>query len=102
MSISSWLVDTVTVASQTGANASGDPSYTAQRTVRARVVEGREAGRSQNPPATVVYAEEQLLVTDRLWLPGTTTTKASDARRPTLVTRARDLRGARVLWKATL
>lgn len=102
MSLATWLTDSVTVASQSGVNGSGDPAYDAQRTIKARVVVGTVAGRTENPPKTVVYSEAEVLVTDRLWLPGTNTALVSDARRPEQVERAKDLSGARKLWKATL
>lgn len=103
MSVAAWMCDTITVASQTGANSSGDPTYGAQRTLRARVVDGVDAGKTENPPATtVVYCESEILVTDRLWLPGSSTSAVNDARRPMRVERARDVTGRRQLWKATL
>ena len=102
MSVFAWMCDTISVASQAGVTGSGDPTYAAARTLKARVVYGRKAGNSENPPATVVYCESELVVTDRIWLPGANAAVANESLRPVSVERARDMRGARALWKATL
>lgn len=102
MSLSTWMRDTITVASQTGVGTAGDPSYGTQRTVKARIVTETAAGPAENPSQTVVYCESELLITDRIWLPGADTTKAAASLRPQSVSRARDKAGGRVLYKAQL
>lgn len=100
--LAGWMIDTITVASQVGVSGSGDPSYGMQRLLKARVVYGLKAGPSENPPATVVYCESELVVSDRIWLPGADPAEPNESLRPVSVERARDMRGARALWKATL
>jgi hypothetical protein len=102
VSLASWMRDAVTVASQAGANESGDPTYGPQRTLKARVVYGASVGKTENPPEVVVYCEQELLVTDRIWLPGADPADANAASRPAKVGRARAMTGARSLWKASL
>ena len=86
MAYSSMLTGKVTVASATGKDAYGDPSFGSQRVISARVENstntitdssGRERIRN-----TQIATTERLGLTDRVWLPGTDTTDVAQSRRP--------------------
>ena len=102
MSLSSQMRDTITVASQTATSGFGAPVFAAQRTLRARVILVEAVGKGETVSDAVVYCETQLFVSDRIWLPGSSTTDPEAARKPRKVERAMELSGSRTLWKASL
>lgn len=89
MNIDSWLVDTITVASRTGRDAAGDPSFGAQSEVRCRVENKRELierqdGTQQEVDFSIATTTE-IQVGDRVWLPGANPGNDSEAKQAVLV-----------------
>jgi hypothetical protein len=87
------LTDTITVAHETSRDGSGDPSYGSQITMAARVeeIDGIAFGVKKNE-ATVrhkVAVEEELVITDRIWLPWDNPADDTVAKKPVSVTHAR-------------
>lgn len=86
------LNDTVTVASKTGVGNDGDPTFSAQATMAARVEYGTRrvygsAGEERQCEAIVITAAE-IPSGSRVWLPDATTTDTSQAKIPIVVKRA--------------
>jgi hypothetical protein len=84
--LSHLLTQTVTIAPMTGVGNSGDPTYGAQVTKKARVQTGIKivaSGTENERQAThTIYLEESVGLNDRIWLPGDNTADTTAARRP--------------------
>lgn len=106
MDLAGRLTDSITVQSQTGSSNTGDPTFAAQRTVSARVV--RKERRIVTTQGTQVQAthqvvcDQQLAITDRIWLPGADITKPAQARRVLDVGSGTELFGSETLYVADL
>ena len=84
MNLQSWFKDKITVQSVTGVSSSGQPVYGAKRIVKCRVEHDMKkitdsAGQEKVSDAQIALSEK-LSSLDRIWLPGTDTTKIQDAR----------------------
>jgi len=91
-SASHLLVDTVTKASKTGRGNDGTPTYGAQSTIKARVEFVTkllmDAYGNQTMASSRLVSEDQVLITDRVWLPGDDTTKVNESKQPIAVGKA--------------
>jgi hypothetical protein len=87
------LTDTVTVASESGVNGYGDPTFGAQSTIACRVeeVDTIVIGTDHNEYRAVarIATEDEVFLTDRFWLPGDSTGDDDAARRPLTVKHSR-------------
>ena len=87
MDISHLLTQTISVASRTGLDPTGKPTYAAARAVLCRieptdgVAQGGASGTADATTFTIVTTE-QILPTDLVWLPGVSSSSASAARSP--------------------
>lgn len=106
MSLSSWFRQTIGVASSTGVDSYGKPTYSATRTVYARVEAVSRLVRSSTGEEAVashvIWTTEAMSLTDRIWLPGVSTATVEGSRLPLLVEATPDKTGARTLYKVTL
>lgn len=111
MNLDHWLVDTVTVASISSRNSSGDPVFAAQRTVPARVQEhietfrvGGQVGSVQRQlrSKAVIYCTEEIKQGDRCWLPGASTANVDEAFDVIAVAETHNLNGNQKLFKVML
>ncbi len=97
MNLRAWLVDTVTVASVSVRSSYGSPSFGAQRAVKCRVeasarkVKGATGNETQAD--YVIRCTDAILLTDRIWLPGSSTADANLAKVPLSVATLHDKRG---------
>ena len=100
------LVDQITVASQTGVTAKGDPAYGAQVAIAARVQVGEKATRSAGDAFVMathtIYTLTAVKKDDRIWVLGANTGDVSAARRPLSVESTHDLEGGFTLYKILL
>lgn len=105
MSLASWMQQTITLASETGRDAYGKPTYGATRTATARVERTRRMvrnGRGEDAIAQWrLYTLEVVALTDRIWLPGTGTAMA-DSFLPLAVVATSDKPGARTLYRVDI
>ncbi len=97
MNLDNWLPDTVTVGTQTGVDADGDPSYGASRKVAARVQQERDRDEEQVVHTHVIYTASAVAVDERIQLAGETIW-----RRPAKVTATHDKRRSSSLYKVLL
>ena len=102
MDVSSWLVDTVYVAQQTGASDHGDPTYGAPAAVKARVTQGRDRKAQEIDHTHVLWMQTAVRVDDRLWLDGDDSTNADLARIAVHVSVTHDKSGGSTLYKVLL
>jgi hypothetical protein len=97
MSIRAYMVDTVTVVSVAGRSNAGDPVFGPQREISARVEDGgylqRDSDGNELQAQHVLATEDEIKITDRLWLPGDDTSDFSASRRPLTVRYARTRTG---------
>lgn len=106
MSLASWFRQSIGVASATGVDGYGKPTYAAARTVAARV-EGqarmvRSSTGEEQLANHVIWTTEPLLVTDRIWLPGYSTATVEGSRLPLAVKSTPDKTGSRTLYRVDL
>jgi hypothetical protein len=106
VSLSSWMVQTIGLASVTGVDAYGKSSYQTPRTVKARVQPQRRMVTTSSGAEAMsnhlIYTEVPVLLTDRVWLPGESTASAEASRVPISVTTSLDKSGSRTLYKVEL
>lgn len=104
--LSHLLTQTITVAPVTGVGNSGDPTYGAQVTKKARVQSGLKivaSGTESERQAThTIYLEESVGLNDRIWLPGDNTADNTEARRPIDVAHSPLPDASLTLWKVLL
>jgi hypothetical protein len=99
------MTDTVTIASKSGRGNSGDPTYGAQSTIMARVepvtklVMGADG--NEKMASTRMISESEVLITDRVWLPGDDTSEVNESKQPIKVGNAATPPGYR-LYEAWL
>lgn len=84
--ITSWLVDTITIAAPSGVSNYGDPTFGAQSTLSARV-EKKESivldiNGNERRVAWQVASLTAIALNSRVWLPGDDTADNTEARRP--------------------
>lgn len=89
--IARYMVDTITIARETGVDVNGDPSFSAPFTAKARVeaVTNFTAGINDDRIQIdwAVATETEIRTTDRVWLPDDDLSSAG--RRPSSVRHAR-------------
>lgn len=106
MSLASWMTSTISLASETGKDAYGKPSYETPRQVKARVESTRRIVRNPRGEESVsnhrIYTLAPVLLTDRIWLPGASTSSADASNLPLSVQATPDKSGARVLYAVDL
>lgn len=98
------LVDTATKRSQSTTDADGDPGgYGSAVAFACRVQRSRDRDATEIEHDAVLYTSTEVLPTDRVWLPGDSTSDVDLARRPVQVYRTHDLDDPRaVLFKVLL
>jgi len=106
MNITSWLNQTIYVATKTGVDAFGNPTWGAPTAVKARV-EGRMQRVVDTSGVEVVSDKQILTLTqigqeDRIWLPGEDTSDTSKARIPKAIAEAPAKDGATQFWQVYL
>lgn len=103
MSLSSWFVSTVNVASAAGIDAKGRATFGAPRAIKARVQGQRRMVRTSTGEESVsnfiVWTDQPVLLTDRLWMPGSSTAQVEGSLVPLAITVSPDKTGARTLYK---
>jgi len=106
MNITRLLTDTVTIAHQSSVSENGDPTFGTQSTIKARVEHGT---RLLVGPDGQAMSYEQVFVTldavtqtDKVWLPGDTTTDVNAGRRPITVKKATTFDGITTLYEVYL
>lgn len=97
MDLSGWMNQTITAQRQTGSSSYGDPTWANARTLAARVEPSSK--RIVGPDGSViftthrVFTREALSTLDRVWLPGSNTSKTIEARRPAAIVAVPDKGG---------
>jgi hypothetical protein len=106
MSIASWMTSTIYLASAAGKDAYGKPSYEAPRAVKARVESTRRLVRNARGEEAMsnhrIYTLAMVLLTDRVWLPGASTSSPDASHLPLSVQATPDKTGARILYAVDL
>lgn len=106
MSLASWMVQTAYVASVTATDSYGKPTYETPRSIGVRVQAQRRMVKSPKGEEAVsnhvLWSLSPVLLTDRLWLPGASTTSAEASNVPLAVTSVPDKTGARTIYKVEL
>lgn len=106
MSLTSMLTQTVYLASFVSLNEYGKHTYGSPRAVKARVEGQQRNVRSQAGDEVisshVVYLAEEVLPTDRIWLPGADSTSAEASNVPLTITSSPRPTGGVTLWKVEL
>lgn len=106
MNLNAWLIDTITVASVSGQNSHGDPTFGAQVSVAARVEPVQR--RVRTPSGQEVIADIRILTAtkikynDRIWVPGASTANATQSRVPISVQQSSTKAGAFTLYEVLL
>jgi hypothetical protein len=104
--MAAWMTQTIHVASKTGVDSYGRPSYETPRAVKARVELRRRMVRNssgeESVSSHVVYSLEPILLTDRVWLPGLNSATAEGSKLPLQVDASSDKPGARTLYRVDL
>lgn len=104
MRMTRHMTDVVTVAAVSGVSASGDPTFSAQRTIKARVEQRvrneRFVDKSERISDTVVLTHDTIRVGERCWLPGTDTGSADEAREVLRVNAGASLVDGTTLYEA--
>jgi len=106
MNITHNLRSTITVASVTGHSSTGAATLGAQRTMPARIENQRRLIRRANGQESQashrIYTVSAIALTDRIWLPGSDTSSAREAREPLAVTAGETLSGSMTLYEVDL
>lgn len=86
MRLDRWMTDTVTLAAASGVSSAGDPTWSAQRTISARIISGnemiRQADGTEIASTVKIATHEAITMNDRVWLPSANTSLVEDARKP--------------------
>lgn len=86
------FLSTCTKKSQSSTDSDGDPGgYGSAVTFKARVQRSKDRDATEIEHTAVIYTSTEVLVTDRVWLPGDSTSDVDLARRPAAVYRTADL-----------
>jgi hypothetical protein len=106
MNLGHLFRDTVTIARSNGVNASGDQTFSAPVTCKARVEHGTKL--LTTGEGNTIEAEHWYTTTtevgqdDCVWLPGDNTGSTDAARRPIAVKKAEELLGGMTLYEVYL
>ena len=106
MDISTWMIDSISVASPDGTRDEyGQPNYAAARTVACRLerVNKRfvEADGNERYARHRIACDQELTWEDAYWLPGEDT-ESVPSKRPMAVTQASTKDGAYTIWEVLL
>jgi hypothetical protein len=106
MGIGSWLKQTISVASVTSVDATGKLVYGSPRSVSARVEPSRRMVRKQNGDDVQsthrIYSLDAILINDRVWLPGLSSSTVEGSKTPLAVTAPIDKNLTRTLYTVDL
>lgn len=105
MNIAAWLINTITVASRTGADSYGMATYGSQVSVPARVENRLTLALGGNPNLNsehVIVTTTLINPDDRIWLPGDNTSDSTQARRPLKINNASTRDGGYVVYETYL
>jgi hypothetical protein len=106
VSLASWFTQVAYVASLASVSSYGVPTFGAARVLRCRVEASRKLlrkpGGDEGVSTHVLYTDQVVALTDRIWLPGVSTATADGARSPMSVTTSADKAGARTLYEVAL
>lgn len=106
MNIGHLLKQTITVQSQNGSDANGDPTWSAQRTVNVRIQQVTRRVSTEKGvayvPVDLLTTDQPILTGDRYWPPGADAGDATQARRLGRVTTAPTLDGGYTLYQVDL
>ena len=100
------LAETIHVATASGVDEAGDPSYNAPASRAARVVNVRDTVERTDgtklETTVAIITETAINLTDRIWLPGVDQSDATQARRPHYVEKAITEKGALDFYRTKL
>lgn len=106
MNISSWLKQTISVASVTSVDSGGKLIYGAPRQVAARVNPSRRMVRKANGDEVQsshrVYALEEIRINDRVWLPGLSSATVEGSKVPLAISAPDDKAMVKTLYQVDL
>lgn len=106
MSLHRILSSTAYVAAVASTDAYGKPIYGTPVARSVRVEESRRMVRNAQGEETVsshrLWCLEAISITDRIWLPGTSTSSAEASRLPISVSASSDFVGSRTLYRVDL
>jgi hypothetical protein len=106
VSLASGFISTATVASQVSVTSYGTPTYGVKRALRCRVEATSRLLRRPNGEEAVsshvLYTDQAVALTDRLWLPGVSAATDDGARSPIAISVTTDKTGSRALYKVEL
>jgi hypothetical protein len=92
MNIAPRLTHTITIQSQTGVDGAGDPAWSAQTTLKARVEHGTKklvgANGEEKQAEHVAVTLTELSLEHRVWFPGDDTADLNAAKRPLMIKKA--------------
>lgn len=99
------MTHTVTKASKSSRANSGDPTFGTQTTIKARVEHRSKlimkADGNEQMAESRLISESEILLTDRVWLPGDNTAVVNESKQPIAVGRA-DTPAGYMLYEAWL
>lgn len=106
MSIEAWLTKTAYVAALTGIDQWGKPVYGPPVARKVRVEEQRRmvlTARGEEVPSNHrLWCLSAIAITDRVWLPGTSTSDVEKSLTPLSIASVSDKPGSRTLFKVEL
>lgn len=106
MSYAALLTDTVTVATMSGRDSHGDPTFNAPATMNARVEFGTRlvygAGGTERQCEAVVATTEEIPMGSMIWLPGANTSNDNESKRPILIKKASNPSGGLTVYETYL
>jgi hypothetical protein len=106
MSYVGLLTDTITVATMSGVDGHGDPAFNTQATMSARVEFGTRrvyaANGTERQCEAVLMTEAEIPMGARIWLPGTNTAVAREAKIPIAIKRASNPSGGLTVYETYL
>jgi hypothetical protein len=106
MSLASWLTQTAYVASVTGVDQYGKPTYGSPVARKVRVELGTRmvtnARGEESPSKARLWCLQSVAITDRVWLPGADRTNAEMSGAPLAVSSVSDKSGSRTLCRVDI
>lgn len=103
MNVSSWLNETINVATRSSLGAGGAPTYNAAAPVKARheydVRTVRAADGTERQVEHHVTTVGEINPEDRVWMPGDSTSNVNLAKRPVRIQEGKDKAGNTTHWE---
>jgi hypothetical protein len=100
------LTDTITVQEQTGLGAGGDPTFAAQKTLKARVENSDQLVITEDgntaQASHVICTDEAIGLGARVWVPGESTADPNKALRPIKRSSASDPSGSSTMFETVV